>query len=297
MKYFSIEDEYMKHDDVDVRYIEYSCDEPRHSHDAIELAYIVSGNGEHIVDNKTLRAQRGLLIMIDYNCVHSFRIWKNMKYYNLLIKASFLSDELNKEAGLAELMKKHYGYDFKEGFIYTQFDDSNSAQYIEDLFFNTLCEGLQKKKRYAELMRCHVDEIVNLMLRNVGDRENIIIDPLLAEAVGYISDNCNSGLKLEEVAKKFNYNPKYFSSKLKEYCGLSFKQLILSKRLSNVISDLWKTENTIDDIIWKWGFTNKTYFYELFEKNYGVKPKFVREYRKNYNKYLEFKTIHKNLLN
>lgn len=297
MKHFSIEDEHMKCDGIDIRYIEYSCDEPEHSHDAIELAYIVSGNGEHVVNNKTLKAQRGLLIMIDYNCVHSFRIWKNMKYYNLLIKASFLSETLNKEAGLGELMKKYYKYDLKDGFIYTEFNDSITAQYIEDLFFNILSERLQKKKRYTELMRCHVDEIVNMMLRNVDDKQNGVIDSVMAEAIEYISDNCNSGLRLEDVAEKFNYNPRYFSNKLKEYCGLSFKQLILSKRLSNVISDLWNTEDTIDEIIWRWGFTNKTYFYELFEKNYGVKPKFVREYRKNYNKYLEIKTTHKNLLN
>lgn len=297
MRCFSIGDEPMKRDDIDIRYIEYGCDEPEHSHDAIEIAYVVSGRGEHIINNKSLRAERGFLVVIDYSCVHSFRIWENMKYYNLLLKSSFLSKTLDKQAGLANLFKEHYDFETADGFLYTKFSDSATAQKVEDLFFEILSEGIQKKSRHIGMIKSHVDEIINLLLRNLSEQRTSEPDAVIAEAMQYIGDNCNSLLRLEEVAGKFNYNPKYFSNKLKEYCGLSFKQLLLSKRLSNVIDNLWKTEDTIDDIIEKCGFTNKTYFYEIFEKMYGVKPKFVREYRKNYSRYLELKAKHEYMLN
>lgn len=296
MKHFSIGDEPMKRDDIDIRYIEYGCDEPEHSHDAIEIVYIVSGSGEHIVNGKTLRAQRGLLLVLDYSSVHSFRVWQNMKYYNLLIKPSFLSEKLDGAAGLDTLMRERYNYEPADNFLSTLFSDSQASQRVEDLFFGILNEGIRKQTRYIDIIRCYVDEIINLALRNVETGSGVVFDAHLAEAVNYISDNCNETLRLEDVAKRTGYNQRYFSSKLKEYCGLSFKQLLLSKRLSSVIENLWKTDDTIDEIISRCGFTNKTYFYEMFEKAYGVKPKFIREYRNNYNKYLELRVGHSNLL-
>lgn len=297
MKCYSIGSDPLNRDDIDIKFIEYGYDEPVHFHDAIEIVYVVSGQGEHIIDEKSFKAQRGFLTIMDYSCIHSVHMWENMKYYNILFKASFLSNSLDQDENMRQMLKQYFYYDLSDKFLCTEFHDVETAQKIEELFFEILEEGISKKVRYIDLIRCHLDEIISLTLRNVSQTVNSRIDEMLAEAIEYISNNCADALMLEDVAKKFNYNSKYFSNKLKEYCGLSFKQLLLRKRLSNVIYNLWKTEEPIEEIIPKCGFTNKTYFYEVFAKNYGVKPKFVREYRDNYNKYLELKANNKNLLN
>lgn len=297
MKRFSIQNSITPNDDIEIKYIEYGCDEPEHLHGAIELVYIVSGCGENILDGQSIRVKRGTLMLIDYDCVHSIHLWDSIKYYNILFKASVLSESEDKEAGLKELLKKLYGYDAENRFIYTEFENDEEAQEIEDILYSMLEEGIKKEKRYERIIKNRLDTVINLMLRNIDISTKSEIDPMISEAIEYISENCTKMLKLEDVAGKFNYTPKYFSSKLKKYSGLSFKQLLVRKKMSNVIELLWKTDKSIDEVIHDCGFTNKTFFYEMFEKVYGVKPKFIREYRNNYNKYIELKMTNKKLIN
>ena len=88
MKRFKIENEQLS---CDVKYIEYGCDEKSHVHDGIEIIYIVAGRGEHKINDVSHRVQRGSLIIIDYECVHSVKIWETTKYYNILFRADFLN--------------------------------------------------------------------------------------------------------------------------------------------------------------------------------------------------------------
>ncbi len=296
MKCFSIQDGVNGRDDLEIKYIEYGCDEPEHTHGAIELCYVVSGSGEHVLDGRSIRAGRGTLILLDYQCVHSIHMWESIKYYNVLLQPSFFSEQYKSGMSLQEFLKERYGYTMTGGCLFADFHGGEESQRIEDILFSMLEESVQRKKRFESLIACLLDELVNLLLRKLDEQTQLEQDPLLSEAIAYISKNCAEALRLEDVAKRFNYAPKYFSSKLKEYSGLSFKQLLLRKRLSNVIFNLWKTDQSIDEIIHICGFTNKTYFYETFEKVYGVKPKFIREYRKNYQKYLELKLTNQKML-
>lgn len=273
--------------DFSMSYSKYGHEESKHTHDGIELVYIVSGNGEHIVNGNVLKAKKGTLCIMDYNCVHQIRMWENMEYYNILFKASFLDRRLKRETGLKELMQKYYHFDITDGFFCVDVNGETEQSRVEQLFFEMLCEGMEKKERYAELTRCCLDEVLNLMLRNWQRESDIFIDRNMAAAMSYIRENSDSMLQLNEVAARFNYVPKYFSQKLKDYCGMSFKQLLTAKRLADVINDLLETDLPMNEIILKHGFTNKTYFYNVFEKEYGVKPKIMREYKKNYMKFLE----------
>lgn len=286
----------VKCNDFGVAYVEYGCDIEAHMHDAIELVIVLSGHGDHIVDNNIFHAKRGTIIIMDYSCVHEIRTWETMKYYNIMFNASFLTDKLKKNSHLAELMKDYYNFDFDKKCFCVEFDSEKTVQWIEQLFFEMLKDGMNKSYRYVELTRCHLDEIINHMIANIQAQEKECDDRVLNEAMKYITDNSAHSLRLDDVAKKFNHKPEYLSQKLKGYCGMSFKQLLITKRLSNVVGDLLNSDKTIDEIIQNRGFTNKTYFYAAFERTYGVKPRFIREYRNNYRRYIELKIKYNNQL-
>lgn len=291
----SIEDSLVHYDNFAVSYIEYGCDVTEHIHNGIEIVYIVAGHGEHIIDGNVVNTKRGSLLFMDYNCVHKIQMWETMKYYNIMFSAAFLSDNIKKDANLQEILIKYYNVDIPGKFFCVDFEDEDEAQRIERLFFDMLNEGIKKNSRYIEITKCHFNEVLNLMIRTQQHQEKTCFDSVLVEAMSYIKNNSTESLKLENVAKKFKYKSGYFSKRLKEYCGMSFKQLLISKRLSDAVSELLTTSKSVDEIIQECGFTNKTYFYDVFEKAYGVKPKFIREYRNNYKKYIEIKTKYKAL--
>lgn len=274
--------------DVNVCYNEYGHSEPTHLHEGMELMFIVSGQGENIVNGKTVKVKRGSVIIVESECFHCVNNWETMKYYSVLFKTSFLDESMKNDENLRHLLKKRYNYNLTGDFLYAALEE-DSLQMMEELFLGMIREELEKRERYIYLMRCYFDGIMNLILREAV-KENNDEDLLFSQIVNYIGENSAKNLRIEDVAERFNYNSRYISNKLKEYCGLSFKQLIMKKRLDNVIYCMSKTDESIEEICIKCGFTNKAYFYDLFEKTYGIKPKFIKEYKKNYEKFLHMKS-------
>ena len=296
MKKFEIKENFMRCDAIAISYQEYGHSEEIHTHDAIEIGYVVKGNGEQIVNDNVMWAKDGSFIIMDHSCSHSMRVFETVRYYNIMFKESFLKETCADYAGLKKLLKEYYNFDFTQDFLCVEFKDDKAKKRIEELFFGMLDEGLHKRERYEEIMRCYLDAIINIALRNYKEEHYGKVDVFMEEIISSVEKNCDQPLLLEDLAKKYNYNPRYLSNRLKEYCGLSFKQLLIKKRLDNVIYLMLTTEDSIDTIIRKTGFTNKTYFYSIFEKNYGIKPKFVREYRNNFRNYLELRIQHNDFL-
>ena len=63
---------------------------------------------------------------------------------------------------------------------------------------------------------------------------------------------------------------------IKKQTGRTFKDLLETKRLSPPCFLLTNTPLTIEEIAMNVGYENLSFFYRLFKKNYGIRP---RDYR------------------
>ena len=282
--------------DCSVNYTEYSCNTLEHEHEAIELVYVISGSGEHVVNDTSVMAKRGSLLIMNHNCTHEIRMLETMKYYNIMFKASFIDNSLNENDDLKTLLNKRFSFEFSDDFLAVDFEDEESIQRVDRLFYDILGESIKKENRCIDMVRCYIDGIIHLMLRRVGTSASNEDDLFFKNVTKYVIKNSGEKLSLADAAKEFRYDPDYFSKKLKRSGGMTFTQLVLRKKLSDAIYNLLRTDDSVDEIIHRCGFTNKTYFYSAFERYYGIKPKFVREYRKNYQKYLELWVEHREQL-
>ena len=291
MKNYTINsDSLLNNKNIDFKFVEFSCDEQVHSHKGIEIVYVVAGLGEHVVDDNRIRMKKGSLLIMNNDCKHRFENIDPMKYYNLLLNPKFLSEKFNKGDSLDTLFK-FYGFDISEKFIHINLDASNEIKKVEGLFFDIMEEEIREEIGFTNFIQIRVAEIINIIARKYNERGSLNekVSLVFNEAMDYIKSNCCRELELEDIAAKFGYDPVYFSRKLKKHFGFSFKQLVIKKRLDRVLYYLWLDNNSIDDIMYKCGFTNKSYFYKLFEKQFGVKPKFVKEYWDNYYKIMSAK--------
>lgn len=286
-KYSINKDGFMKSSDIEVKFIEYGLAAAEHSHNSIELVFIVDGKGFHTINNKKYFAERGTVLLMDSTCTHQFEPYGCFKYYNVLFNGKFLSDKLKEKATIFDIMK-YYNYDCKETEVYTKLNESSKVEFVENLLFNMLSEGVQKSKNYLSIVRDYLEILLNTIFRN-SETTKFTYDEVMEKAIEYISENCYKNLTLEAVANKFNYNPVYFSNKLKKYCGISYKQMIMKKRMNKAILELWNTDKKLEDIIFDCGFSNKSEFYRMFQSEFAVRPKFIREYKKNWEKYIEKK--------
>ena len=66
----------------------------KHTHDFIEIVYVIKGKGTHVVDGRSYPTSSGDLLFINYGCTHSFESIGGFEYTDILIKPEFVSESL-----------------------------------------------------------------------------------------------------------------------------------------------------------------------------------------------------------
>ena len=269
---------------ISVKLVEFTCDEAEHIHEGFEMIYIAGGQGEHIIDNNRFRVKRGSLIIMNKDCRHSFKNVEPMKYYNLLFTPDVISDEFEKNFKLKNVFES-FGFEVNENFVHIRMDSEDELKRIEELLFGCLNEGIKKDIGYAKVIKIKLIELLIILARRYLKSGNVTenMNEIFLQSIDYIDEKCFGNLELKDVAKRFGYEERRYSDMLKDYFGFGFKKLVIKRRLSKALSYLWREDVSIEDIISKCGFTNKSYFYKVFEEQFGVKPKFIREYWEDFH--------------
>lgn len=95
--------------------------------------------------------------------------------------------------------------------------------------------------------------------------------------IDIISDNMEEeNLRPEFIAEKLNMSTRSLYRKFKKITTLSPNDFIKDYRFTQVAKLLITTNLTIQEIMYKVGINNKSYFYREFLKKYNMTPK---EYR------------------
>jgi len=80
--------------DENIKIYKYSPEnvQDEHTHDFIEIVYIASGRGQHVVNNISYDVERGDLLFFNFGQSHSFQHGGEMVIVNCLLKPEFLSN-------------------------------------------------------------------------------------------------------------------------------------------------------------------------------------------------------------
>ena len=65
-----------------------------HTHEFVELVYILSGSVEHTVDGKSYSLCEGDILFMNCGCTHSFCSDKEYSYVNILFSPELMSEEI-----------------------------------------------------------------------------------------------------------------------------------------------------------------------------------------------------------
>ncbi len=103
------------------------------------------------------------------------------------------------------------------------------------------------------------------------------LDLDIDQALKYITQNYSLPLTLEGVAEQVNLSPTYFSRKIRQVTGSTFKEHLNNIRLKRAIQMLLTNDSSITEIALVCGFNSSNYFKDFFHKRMGISP---RQYRK-----------------
>lgn len=262
------------------------CKTQMHTHEYLELAYVVSGTFHQRILGKDILFKQGELCLVDKNCLHQdcldtdsasilFIGIANEMFESIISGQvaderiiSFLQTSLLKQKDLWQYL--HFkpinqSNEVMEGYLM----DLLHELIIHDKASGYICHGLLM--RVFNLLSSGYDISLSSEMQK---KMNWL---LYEEVVNFIKQNYRD-ISIKQLAEHFHFHEDYFNRMLKSKTGMTYTQYVQSLRLGEAEKLLLHTELTIDEITAKVGYSNKGYFYKIFvEKNNKTPAKFRKE--------------------
>ncbi len=264
------------------------CFVAEHTHDFIEMVYIMGGEGIEKVEGIKRKVKRGDLLIYNTGEVHSLNSPGYIDAVNMNIFPDSLSeDSIGNASDAANILSLKTFRCFSNSisnvppivhFYGTQMVD------IENIVTAMLNEYTNKQKGYKTIVSGYLYILTSLMFRTLEkqvhqeNEENL--GRITPEILDFIEKNYNRKLSITDLAKKSFYNPSYFARIFKECFGCSPTEYINNKRINRSMQLLLETDMSIEEISQSVGITDKKHFYNLFKEHTGITP---GNYRKSKN--------------
>ncbi len=253
------------------------ADYPEHSHQFLEMNYMLSGSCDQVVNGKPVHMNKGDLLLIDVGCTHSI---KKLNENDLLINLLFRDQSIN--INLLDNMRRSNSvlYEF---LINRVSGEGNTLPYI--LFPNNIDHDIKNtmediineyysKREFSDsIIQSYLSILLTKLVRhyhvpiNKKDSKQLLMIQILKD----ISTDFRT-INLETLAKKYGYNKNYLSNFIKKVSGKSFSTLVMNQRLIKAHTLITTTSMPISEIIYEIGMKNKTSFYKKYKSYYLMMP-------------------------
>ena len=202
-----------------------------HTHEFIEIVYILSGTGKEWIDGKEYPVSDGSLMFINYGQTHAFCADREMVYYNILLEPEAVSEKIiNADNAFAILSLTAFSdfslADTSNPFVSFSCAEREKLEYV-------LCEMYREYQSSdsgrATVLKSYLSILLAYIFRKMlpgGDRA----DAAPSEMLRYIETHFNENLSLSSLAKKCFYSPKYFSRVFKKRKGVGPREFSKSLR-------------------------------------------------------------------
>ena len=244
-----------------------------HSHDFLEINYVISGTGFYLIEEKEYEICEGDIFIINNLERHMAVHDGSLQLKVIVFDPAFFWD-------------KNQGYQFLEPFFNRSPNFTNRIRpsqegYIglqEDL--EHICDEYAGKHTgwelfvkswtqlfLARLYRFYIDSCLE---EDFGRRHKPFIR--LQPVLDYIHEHYMEQLELDEMAKVAMMNKSYLCSCFKNILHMRIFEYIDQLRINQACMLLTTTEMNITEIAMKTGFNSVSYFNRIFKKVQGVSP-------------------------
>ena len=257
---------------------------PTHSHEYLELTYILRGTVEHNLDGQITALEAGDYFIVDYGSRHSYRNTDGKGFDNLdCLFLPELLDPVLKGTGSLRGVLEHYLLHFniralEQNPVRMVFHDSDGR--ILELMERMQEELAEKKAGYTEILRCYLIQLLLLTLRQLDDaRPASAGQDLSAMLTEYVRLHYMEPITLSELAGKMNYSLPYLSKRFKDEMGVSFITYLQNCRVMEGCRLLSGSNRTLAEITEMVGYSDVKFFSDMIKRYTGMSP---REYRKRH---------------
>ncbi len=262
-------------------------DQPPHTHDFIELVYILAGQGMHSVDGEAIPVRRGDMLFINYHQVHAFT-GPGMELANILLRPECISERLLHAENAYELLAlavfRDFGGQVSHPSPRVRFDPPTMLE-VEAVIAAMLRESQLGLRGYQTVIRGYLEVLLAKTFRQMDAQEPEGMPlRLLAGALDYIDAHLGERITLTALARACFYNPSYFSRLFKDACGMTLTDYLTGRRIHEALRLLRETGLPAEAVASKVGYRDKKQFYAAFRAQTGTTPGGYRASLREVNK-------------
>ncbi|MCT3923201.1 helix-turn-helix transcriptional regulator [Elizabethkingia anophelis] len=248
-------------------------------HRFTELIYIWSGTGTHTNRHMSTRFVAGDMYWVQSRDEHHFEIETFTEVFIVRFTEEarlVLKDLVDQSNGKAiALAKAKSPVNLKINF---SLEDKN----LIEMLFHTLLALSEQPLKNENMAYYQLLCMVNIIERNLKYSE-IPVDSKgekdLSKILNYIHKNIQDPdmLQLAQIAQVFNLHINSLGLYFRKELNIPIKKYIRQSRMEIIEKKVLKSDFSLSEIAFQFGFVDESHFYKQFKKHFGISPS---EYRK-----------------
>ncbi|MDR0963567.1 MAG: AraC family transcriptional regulator [Clostridium sp.] len=247
--------------------------EPYHSHDHVELAYILSGTGRYRIEDEDYDIEEGDLIVLNPGVRHQSLFVKDADPRATEFFVGFSDIQLE------GCEKNHFPLPAGQYIRHTTGD-------LRQRLFR-LCASMEAEKSQPRIGRYHMlkSYLLQILILLIRDQaapaipqpscafESVNKKHVVEQIVNYFEDHFVEKISLDQIADNMYLSPFYISKIFKSETGDTPIRHLINIRLDKAKELLEEDESqSIQEIAAQVGYDDAYHFSKLFKKRYGVAP-------------------------
>ena len=253
-----------------------------HTHEFIELIFIYSGKGVHIIDGKEYNVKKGDMLFVNFGKTHAFRM-SDMEFVNILLRPEFMSERLLNSENIFDVFALPQFASISGEFSTADVVEFSGSELVTvtEIVDTMLREYNEKRPAYQTVLSGGLEIIFTMMIGKLKQNNINNTNNITSQIMDYVEKHLFEKITLSDIASSCFYNPVYFSRKFKMYFGKNLSNYLRERRLHEAARMLLETDRQITDIYTACCFSDKSQFYRLFKSRYGCTPTEYRNKRAN----------------
>ena len=257
-----------------------------HKHSFFELIYVYRGRMKNQVDHTKMELEQGDFCLMNPDAIHTpVTVGENALALNILMtndlfEKSFmnliLDNQLLANFFVDSLFQKKQE---KNYLVFSQqyLNQTTIQEYLTRILAEYFHAALYQQSVVESLLSCLFVELTRGYQKQLEDSSRQECSKAnLSNIIAYLAENYKT-VTVQSVSEHFNYHPKYLPSLLKKYTGKGFSDIVQGFKLNHACQLLKQTNLSIADIVEEVGYSNRSYFYRVFQKQYQMTPSEYRQ--------------------
>lgn len=245
-----------------------------HQHDFIEMSYVISGRGTHVIANEKVNIVKGHIAIIDEYTPHSMfptnpRNDENLAVFNCMFKKDYFLMLLNKHLKDTGIFQ-----DFVDGNVrFLFFQDDNHYQ-LSQLFEKLFREYMFKLSNARELLELLTGQIfIGLNRLCLGEVNSGHVSRTISSALKYIEEHYNEKISVSELSRSLNISKSHLSTLFKKCTGFSILEYVQKRRIEHACHYIIDDDSSFREVAFKVGYSDYVFFLKIFKKLTGMTPR------------------------